>query len=256
MENICVSRSAQDLLMVLLDAQKRALSSHKQDGLDQRGTHALVTARALLTLAREGDDTALYEQIDSYANHPTHLGHLLRGLSAAAEERPDRAATARRIWPDVIRHVLDLNDNGHAPFGGRSFGDLTLAALIPNPTYSTQYLYPELQGEPILWWDPLALRQEVEAWLVPANGKPTCVDQLVIFLRVLSPDDQARVGLPWMAELVLEKPRNIANRTYLLANWLVETRASAATVGLTDIWQQIIDALVVEGDSHLAPYSE
>ena len=256
MANICVSRSAQDLLMVLLDAQNRALSSHELDELDERGTHALVTARALLTLAREGDDTALYEQIDSYANHSTHLGHLLRGLSAAAEERPDRAATARRIWPNVIRHVLDLNDNGHAPFGGRSFGDLALAALIPNPTYSTQYLYPELRGEPILWWDPLALRPEVEAWLVPANGKPTCVDQLVSFLRALSPDDRALVGLPWMAELVLAKPRNIANRTYLLANWLVETRASAAAVGLSDIWQQIVDALVVEGDSRLAPYSE
>ena len=59
-----------------------------------------------------------------------------------------------------------------------------------------------------------------------------------------------------MAELVLAKPRNIANRTYLLANWLVETRASAAAVGLSDIWQQIVDALVVEGDSRLAPYSE
>ena len=67
MANICVSSSAQDLLMVLLDAQNRALSSHELDELDQRGTHALVTARALLTLAREGDDTALYEQIDSYA---------------------------------------------------------------------------------------------------------------------------------------------------------------------------------------------
>ena len=256
MANICVSRSAQDLLMVLLDAQNRALSSHELDELDDRGTHVLVTARALLTLAREGDDTALYEQIDSYADHSIHIGHLLRGLSAAAEETPDRAATARRIWPGVIHYVLDLNDNGHAPFGERSFGDLTLAALIPNPTYSTQYLYPELQGNPILWWDPLALRQAVEAWLVPASGKPTCVDQLVIFLRVLSPDDQARVGLPWMAELVLARPRNIANRTYMLADWLVESRSSADAAGLLDIWQQIVDALVVEGDSHLAPYSE
>ena len=176
--------------------------------------------------------------------------------SAAPALAEQRAATARRIWPNVIRHVLDLNDNGHAPFGGRSFGDLALAALIPNPTYSTQYLYPELRGEPILWWDPLALRPEVEAWLVPANGKPTCVDQLVSFLRALSPDGRALVGLPWMAELVLAKPRNIANRTYLLANWLVETRASAAAVGLSDIWQQIVDALVVEGNSRLAPYSE
>ena len=254
--NICVSTAALVLVKALLNAQSRALIHHKRDNLDERGTNALVTARALLTLAHNGDDTAVYEHINAYADDSTRLSNLLRGLSAAAEEAPDRAATARRIWPDVIRYVLDLNDNGHTPFDGRSYGDLALAELLPNPTYETQYLYRELRGEPITWWDPLAMRSEVEAWLVPAIGNATCVDQLVSFLRVLSPEDQAQLGLPWVAKLVLPSPGNIANRTYLLADWLIEMRAVSDAVGLSAIWQQVVDDLAVEGDRRLAPYSE
>ena len=254
--NICVSTPGRELLTVLLEAQRRSFLHHDRDNLDWRGTHSLVTARAVLTLARNGDDTAVYEQIDAYADNSALLTHILKTLSAAAEETPDRAATARRIWPDVIRYVLDLNDRGRTPFSGRSYGSLALAALLPNHTYETQYLYRELLGEPIIWWDPLALRPEIEAWLETANGNATCVDQLVSFLRALTPEDQAQLGLPWMAEIVLTRPGNIANRTYLLANWLIETRSAAAAVGLSNTWQQIVDALVVEGDSRLAPYSE
>ena len=256
MANICASTDASELLTVLLDAQGRALIRHKRNNLDQRGTHAIVTARALLELARDGDNTAVYQQIDAYADSAPHLGELMRGLSASAAETPDRAATAQRIWPNLMLHVLALADAGHTPFQGDFVGDMALAALLPNRTSETHYLYRELAGEPITWWDPLALQSEVEAWLMHANGNPTCVDQLVSFLGAFTMEDQARLGLPWMAELVLAKPRNIANRTYLLANWLIETRAAAAAVGLSDTWQQIVDALVVEGDSRLAPYSE
>ena len=256
MAEICVSDVARELLMELLRAQRRALGHQDRYDLDQRGTHALVTARALLTLARNGDDAPVYEQIDAYADSSSNLTNLLRGISAAAEETPERAATAQRIWPNVIRHVLELNNSEHSPFAGRSYGDLALASLLPNPTYDTQYLYRELQDEPILWWDPQALRPEVESWLAPANAKATCVDQLVSFLRPLTPQDQARLGLPWMAELVLVRPGNIANRAFLLANWLIEVRSAIYTTGLSNTWQQIVDALVVEGDSRLAPYSE
>ena len=256
MANICVSIDARELLTVLLDAQKRALIRHKHDDLDERGAHALETARALLTLAQNGDETAVYQQIDAYADSASHLGNLLRGLSASAEETPDRAATARRIWPNLMLHVLALADAGRTPFQGDSVGDMALAALVPNRASETHYLYRELRGEPINWWDPVAFRSEVEAWLVHANGNATCVDQLVSFLGALSPEDQTRLGLPWMAELVLARPGNIAKRTYLLSNWLVETRPAAAAVGLSNTWQQVVDVLVVEGDSRLAPYSE
>ena len=253
--NICVSTSACDLLTALLVAQRRSLLNY-ENNMDQRGTHSLVSARALLTLAQHGDDAAIYEHIDAYADNSALLGNLLYALSAAAEETPDCAATARRVWPSVVRHVLDLHNRGHVQFRKDFYGEMALAALIPNAAYEAQYLYRELQEQPIVWWEPLALRSEVEAWLAPAAGNALCVDQLIGFLRMLAPDDQARVGLPWVANLVLASPGNGAKGSYLVATWLIETRSAAESAGLSPQWQQVVDALVVEGVTQLAPYSE
>ena len=256
MANICVSTRARLLLLALLDAQRRALLSRKQHDTDPRGSHTLVSARALLTLAEHGEDAAIHAHIDAYADNSALLGNLLRALSAAAEETPDRAATARRIWPRVVRHVLELSDSGHAPFQDHHYGDMALAALMPNAAHDVSYLYREVQDNPIAWWEPLALRSEVEVWLVAAAGRAECVDQLISFLGVLAPEDQVRTGLPWVATLVLADPAHIAGRTYFLTNWLIEMRSAAVDAGLLASWQEVVDALVVAGVTRLAPYSE
>ena len=258
MADCCVSAQARDLLLVLLAAQRRSLLHYEpqRGDPDGRESHALVSARALLTLARDGDDTAIYEYIDAYADNSTLLGKLLRSLSAAGEETPNRAATARRIWPDLVRHVLDLHRSGRTPFGDSHHGDMALAALIPNPVGELPYLYREVIDDPIVWWDPLELRHQVEAWLAPAMGNATCVDQLIGFVRLLKPDDQVRVGLPWVAKIVLADPASVAGRTFMLATWLIETRSAAVEARLLTKWQEIVDAMVVAGDSRLAPYSD
>ena len=206
MADICVSKRARDLLMVLLGAQRRSLLSSQQADPDHRGTHAVVSARALLTVAEHGDDAAIYEHIDAYADNSALLGTFLRALSAAAEETPSRAATARRIWPSVVRHVFALNDSGHKPFGDRHFGDSAVASLIPNPAGKGAYYYPELHGPPIEWWDPHAMLPEVDEWLVAARGRAYCVDHLIRFVGVLAPEDQVRTGFPWVSMLVLAAP--------------------------------------------------
>ncbi len=257
MANICVSTQARDLLLALLAAQRRSLLFYEHNGNpDSRGSHTLVSARALLTLTRNADDAAIYEYIDSYADTSALLDNLLRALSAAAEETPDRAATARRIWPNVIRYVLQLNQSGHTPFGGTRYGDMAVAAVIPNTTGELPYLYREVDDTPIVWWDPLELVSEFEAWLAPAAGNATCVDQLIGFVRALEPDDQVRVGLPWVTRLVVADPIRIGRGTFMLPTWLIEIRSVAVDAGLLSSWQQVVDILVVAGVSRLAPYSD
>ena len=256
MADICVSTRARDLLLILLDAQRRSLLSHEHDRMDNRGSHTLVSARALLTLAEHGDDATVYEHIDAYANNAALLGNLLRALSAAAEETPSRAATARRIWQQIVRRVLELNESGHAPFRDHHYGDMALAALIPNAAGEIPYLYREVQDKPIAWWEPLAWVSEVEAWLEVAAGIAQCVDQLVSFLGVLESGDQVRTGLSWVATLVLVDPARIAGRTFLLTDWLIDTRSAAVDTGLLANWQEVVDALVVAGVTRLARYSE
>ena len=254
--NICVSSEAHTLLMALLAAQRRGLLQYKGKSMDQRGTHSLVSARAALTLAQHGNDSVLFEHVDAYADNSALLNTHLRALSAAAEETPGRAAVARRIWPSLIRHVLDLHEAGHAQFDTGYSDEGALVALIPNPAVETAYLYRELQEKPIAWWEPLTLQAEVEAWLVSAVGHAACVDQLIFFLRVLTPEEQARVGLPWVAKLVLASPSRIAKGSFLVTMWLTETCYAASTVGLSAKWQEVVDALVTEGNIQLAPYSE
>ena len=256
MANICVSTRARVLLLTLLADQRRSLLGHEHDDTDPRGSHTLVSARALLTLAEHGDDAAIYAHIDAYADNSALLGNLLRALSAAAEETPDRAATARRIWPKVIRHVLELSDSGHALFQDRHYGDMALAALMPNAAHDVSYLYREVQDNPIAWWEPLALRSEVEVWLVAAAGRAECVDQLISFLGVLAPEGQVRTGLPWVATLVLADPARIAGRAFMLPTWLIEMRTAAVDADLLTNWQKVVDVLVVAGVTRLAPYSE
>jgi hypothetical protein len=239
---------------VLIDAQKRALLSQDHDG-DWRGGHALVTARALLTL---GDDEAILSHVDAYVDNSTALDHTLRALSAAAEEDTSRADAARRIWPSVVKHLLDAYDAGHKMFTNQVAGrDYTLAALLPTPTGENTYLHPEYAGKPIVWWDPAAWTTTVERWLDLAAGKPTCADDLVRFLGSSLPtDDQARLGISWIRRAVFADPAAVAGRCYSVAPWLIEIRLDAEAAGLASDWQQIVDALVVAGDSRLAPYSE
>ena len=257
MADVCVSAQARDLLLALLAAQRRSLLACEHDrDADSRGSHTLVSARALLTLARDGDDGAVYEHIDAYADNSDLLGNLLRALAAAAEESPDRAATGRRIWPAVVRHVLQLNQSGHTPFRDAYYGDMTLAALIPSATGELPYLYREIDGSPITWWDPMELVSEVEAWLVLVAGNVICVNQLISFVNVLGPDDQVRLGLPWIEKLVATDPGRIAGGAYALTTWLIEIRPVAVDAGLSVTWQRVVDDLVVAGVTRLAPYSE
>ena len=252
---ICVSDRARQLLAALLAAHRRSLLAYDED-MDDRGTHALIAARALLTIAADGDDTPVYEHIDAYADSPALLMNLLRAISAAAEESADRAATAARIWPSIVVRVINLHQTGHTPFRDQHYGDYILAALMPSTVGEVAYLYRELTGDPMVWWQPLSWQNTVERWLPLAQGDPTCVDHLIGFLRPLLPENQARAGLPWVASLVLADPGRVANRTFLLSTWLIEIRQPASDAGLLSDWQRIVDALVVAGVARLAPYSE
>lgn len=255
MAGTCISARARELLNVFLAAHRRSLLSYDHD-MDSRGTHALVAARALLTIASGNDVAPIFDHIEAFADSTRLLGSFLRALSAAAEEHPDRASTARRLWPDIIHRVIALHELGHAPFDGRYHGDYTLASLMPNAASEVAYLYREPHGDPIVWWDPPAWQPAVEKWLPLAAGHPTCVDHLISFLGALAPGDQVRLGLPWIAALVLPEPNRIASRTFLLSSWLIENRSAAVDAVALPEWQRVVDALVVAGASRLAPYSE
>jgi hypothetical protein len=252
---ICVAEQARDLLAVMLRAHRRSQLAYQQN-MDDRGTHALTTARALLTLVSNGEDAPLFEHLDAYADNSILLSTFLGALSAAAEESPHRAAAARRIWPTVVSYLIGSAESGRRPFDGSHSGDAALAALMPNPAGEVSYLYREVQHDPIPWWEPLAWRSAVEQWLPHARGKALCCDHLIRFLSPLLVEDQANLGLPWIANLVFAEPSHVAGGSFLISSWLIQIRSAASDAGLLPKWQQVVDALVVAGVARLAPYSE
>ena len=155
-----------------------------------------------------------------------------------------------------MRHLLESGVKESAVFRDHYHGVRTLAALIPNAAPENRYLYPEIRAKPIPWWQPVAWRSEIEEWLELAAGKAECVDQLLGFLRVLTAEDQVRTGLPWVAGLALADTARVARGTYLLPQWLIDTRSAAVDASLEALWQEVVDALVVEGVGQLAAYSE
>jgi hypothetical protein len=62
--------------------------------------------------------------------------------------------------------------------------------------------------------------------------------------------------LTWVVSAVMADIDSVARRSYLLAEWLIELRKSIRGRRTLRTWQEIVDALVVAGVSHLAPYSE
>lgn len=251
----CVQPEARRLLNLLLQAQRRGLLAYDEDH-DDRGSHALVAARALLGLAAIGEDRPLLDHIEAYSDRPDLLGGSLRALAAAAEETQPAAEAARRIWPDVIRLVLALNAAGHHPFNARHSGEMALASLMPNPTYETAFLYRELGDAPLAWTDALGWRSAVETWLPLAAGHPDCVDSLIGLVRTLPLADQVRTGLPWVVSLVRAHVKTVVRRTFYLTSWLKEIREMVFEARALDSWQVLVDAMVVAGDSDLVSYSE
>ena len=126
-----------------------------------------------------------------------------------------------------------------------------------NPVGELPYLYRELHGTPIEWWNPLELRVEVETWLQFAIGSAMCVRQA----SCLHPQDgvsrpsscrTAMVGDPRARRSCPPSP---AERTHLQLGSPKRAQSPSDTE-LLSTWQEIVDALVVAGDSRLARYSD
>ena len=251
----CVRDRAGELLTHVLDAQRRGLLAYDKN-FDDRGTHTLEAARALLNLAAAGDDAPLHDALAAYADNSARLAGLLRAINAAAEETPSRAEAARRLWPAVITQVLALNAEGHSPFRERHYRGRALSSLMPTPSHDIEYLYRELTADPIFWPDPLSWDEAISAWMSLAMGDPDCVDAHIALVRPLDIGDQVAFGLPRIAALVLADVDHVSRRTYLLSSWLTDIRDAAIAGGAQAEWQRLVDALVVAGDRSLAPYSD
>jgi hypothetical protein len=250
----CCRADASALLTAALTAHRRGMRSYEQ-AYHHSGDDAAAAARAVLEVAAAGDNSLLFSHIDDYANHPRLLSEFLRALGAAGEETGRRARAARDLWPAVMQRVIELFASGACRGDDRHYEEALLAAVIPTPSYESGYLHREYEGEPISWAGPLALAPQIEQWLPLAAGHRQPLDALLHLLDRIPADQQAQIGLPWIEQLVVANPEQIANRSYLLPEWLERVRLHALSQALA-AWHRIVDALTVAGDARIAALAD
>jgi len=256
--NHCCTDDAATLLAGLLDVQRRTMVVHNDKGwsADDRGTHTLVAARALLEVfATNRAMEPVLEHLDVLRADASLLSNFLHGLAAAGAESERLAAAARRVWPTLLTHALGYTDDDQSPYQDNHWGDWAAAALLPEPLTWTQGLYNELSGAPIEWVRAEDLVDLLEEWLPIGRGEVMCVDALIRILRKLPMSEQVTRGLRWFADLCIQDGRVTVKQSWTSNDWLKEIRSTAEELGGLGEWQMLVDSMVAAGNEGLAPYS-
>ena len=254
----CCTAEAATLLAAFFDVQRRAMVAQEDKGwtADDRGTHTLVAARALLEgFAKSGDIRPTLEHLDVLRADAGLMSNFLHGLAAAGAESECLAEAARGVWPSLLQHALGYLDDQESPYRDHHWGDWAAAALLPDPLPWTQGLYNEVFGTPIDWVRAEDFVEAIDDWLSTARGELKCVDALVGILRKLPVDVQVARGLRWVSDLCIQDGSVTVKQSWWSNDWLKEIRSTAEELGHLDEWQMFVDSLVVAGNEGLAPYS-
>ena len=243
----CVADEARTLVIGLLEQQARGATSHDLPMHDSE-LDALAAARAALTLAEHGVQTALLDLLKMYALQDRALGAFLHGLAAAAEEADGRAAALRTLWPDVITTVLGLVDAGALELQDGYFDGVSLSALIPYAaTPPNAFRQRELDGDARQWWDIDAWRPAIEQWLPYAAGRASCLDHLLWLTASMSDEDKAKTVLPWVETILEFKPDDVVAYSRSLTAWVRALRPAVLGTAHEATWQRVTDLVVLHG---------
>ncbi|MEW9527375.1 hypothetical protein [Microbispora sp. NPDC049125] len=254
----CCTDDAATLLAALLDVERRAMVEQEEKGwtADDRGTHTLVAARALLEgFAKNGNGRPVLEHLDVLRADAGLMSNFLHGLAAVGAENERLAEAARGVWPLLLRHAIGYLSDDPSPYQDHHWGDWAAAALLPDPLPWTQGLYNEVIGAPIDWVRAEDLVGLIDDWSPAAHGQVKCVDGLIGILRKLSVEVQVTRGLRWVSDLCIQDGRVTVKQSRLSNNWLKEVRSTAEELGHLNEWQMLVDSLVVAGNEGLAPHS-
>ena len=209
-------------------------------------------AKASFSLAARGESDHLLRHVERYVLYPTALSALLQDLSVLATYHAPLRAALPRVWPAVMKSVLESIDaNAELPGADRDL-DNAIASMIPQPSLQVSDSDPDATLETAGgdWIDPSALSELIANWIQISRGSPRCVDALVGLVRTTAPEWQATVGLEWVADLIGDAFETVDRQCFFLVTWLSEVRSSGhlVTNGQARV-HRIVDGLAAHGDN-------
>ncbi|MGQ0716092.1 MAG: hypothetical protein ACT4NP_02040 [Pseudonocardiales bacterium] len=183
----------------LLNAYSRTAVHYADEGYDFRDEESAAVADALL-LATDDAPTLLSRTVAAMGGCSLATAHLLEGLCTVATYDERRREQLRRVWLDLFATALDVPE----PEINKIFRGRAIAALVPSPRpLSTD---KDIDGSLVrarLGWPTAGqLAPLIERWLPVAAGERDAVSHLARLLIGSPPDEQLRLGLPWIRRLV------------------------------------------------------
>jgi hypothetical protein len=247
----CASDSARTAVAELLAVHLRALPHYIAHHYRRDDADREPVAAAILSEAARGRPAVLDEFLDKLRDHPVAIAELLEDMMRVATYDPERRADVVTVWPTIMDWLVDAAANGAAFHGGGRFEDRPLAAAVPvpRPTAGDPDIDGRIRGAAEGWPAMDQLADQIERWLPHAVGSANCVDAAVGFLRLQELDVQADPGLRWVRVLVDGGPVPIAQRSYLLTEWLEMLPGAHTLTGPQRAsYQIIVDGLAAAGD--------
>ena len=248
---MCLQRDVNDLWAPLWDAHRKGLAHWWKKGYDH---HAYIThepiAQRMIKLALEGDRDPVRAHIEAFIANSNALHMLFEGFGTVFTYNEELRRSLVDFWPLALEVVLDAVGDG-TELRSQHWFDYMVAALLPTPNARS--------GDPDIdstfarcredWLQPDALGELADRWLRLARWEPKAIDAVISFAKSAPMQWQTTTALTWIESIVDGRYDLIANKLWLLEEWLTELRNSGRVNGNTKRqYHRIVDGLAAAGD--------
>lgn len=250
----CLTREVDELLPVLLDADRRCSVRWAADGYLEHGDRGRkVVARVLIELALAGDLEPMRMHLAYFANSARALEQLLTDFQYEFSYDGALLQSFSEFWPEVMRAILDAVEGGATFLRDDHWVDYALAELLPTPKIEPSDPNPDatLSALRTTWLAPAAISHLVDRWISIATGEPRAADSVAQFAQTCAIDWQVSNGLDWLDRVVADRYDLFANKVWWVTSWLEKLRTHVGS-SINNRLTRIVDGLAAAGDNRAA----
>jgi hypothetical protein len=244
----CIAPTAQGIRDSLLDAYTRTALHWAEKGYDHRDEDQYAVVEALLNAATQ-DPGLLTTFIAGIAGQARALSETLRAMRVAATYSATGRAALRSTWPAIMNAVLDAVDAGALGFSDHHWGEYVITEMIPSPSTTGWDPDPDATVSAARdgWPTPSELTSQIERLLPHAAGYWHAADNLIGLLKTIPVGDQARMGLPWIHQIMTSRSKQPGMGTWLTVEWLRSlSEMHAVNDEARPLYDALVDALAAE----------
>lgn len=248
----CLRGEVDDLWEPLWDSYRRGVAHWWKEGYDHHAqtTHEPIAQR-MVEIALEGERDLHKAFIETLATNANTLHLLFEGFATVFTYDENLRAAMGEFWPWALGTALDVVGDGSSLRSEHHWFDYMVAALLPTP--SPHSWDPDIDDTLTrsrgTWIQPDALVGLDERWLQLARWEPKAVDAIIKFGKSASMAWQTTAAFAWIETVIGGRFDLIANRLYLLEEWLSELRKAGVIEGeVKNQYHRIIDGLAAAGD--------